>query len=52
MQYDPRNDLLYLNNRIDNLENKLNKTIKIIIQLEEIINEFSSKKNGKECRSE
>ncbi len=52
MQYDPRSDLLYLKDRIDTLENKLNKTIEILIQLEEIIiNEQSSKTNQRKCGS-
>ena len=51
MQYDPRSDLLYLKDRIDNLEVKLNKTIEIIIKLEEIIiNEQFGKEDSKECR--
>ena len=50
MQYDPRSDLLYLKDRIDNLEVKLNKTIEIIIKLEEIIYEQFSKEDSKECR--
>lgn len=51
MQYDPRPDLIFLKEKVDNLEAKLNKTIEIIIQLEEIINEQFGKKDSKECRS-
>lgn len=52
MQYDPRSDLLYLKDRIDALENKLNKTIEIIIQLEEIIiNEFKNQQDQRKCGS-
>lgn len=51
MQYDPRPDLIFLKEKVDNLETKLNKTIEIIIRLEEIINEQFSKKDSKERRS-
>lgn len=51
MQYDPRPDLIFLKEKVDNLENRLNKTIEIIIQLEEIINEQFGKKDSKKCRS-
>ena len=37
MQYDPRPDLIFLKDKVDKLERKLNKAIKIMIRLEEII---------------
>lgn len=44
--YDPRPDLLFLKEKVDNLETKLNKTLEILIKLEEIIiNEFENQKN-------
>ena len=45
MQYDPRPDLLFLKDKVDDLENKLNKTLEIMIKLEEIIREQCSKKD-------
>ena len=52
MQYDPRPDLIFLKEKVDNLETKLNKTIEILIQLEEIIiNEQSSKTDQRKCGS-
>ncbi len=51
MQYDPRPDLIFLKEKVDNLEEKLNKTLEIIIKLEEIIYEQFGKEDSKECRS-
>ena len=51
MQYDPRPDLLFLKEKVDNLEIRLNKIIEIVIRLEEIMYEQFSKKDSKECRS-
>lgn len=51
MQYDPRPDLLFLKEKVDNLETKLNKTIEIIIQLEEIIYEQFGKQDQRKCGS-
>lgn len=51
MQYDPRPDLLFLKEKVDNLEIRLNKIIEIVIRLEEIIYEQFGKKDSKKCRS-
>lgn len=50
MQYDPRPDLIFLKKKLDNLENRLNKTIEIVIRLEEIMYEQFGKKDPKKCR--
>ena len=51
MQYNPVSDLLFLKDKVDNLEVRLNKTIKIMIKLEKLIYEQCSKQNQKECNS-
>lgn len=51
MQYNPINDLLFLKDKVDNLEVRLNKTIKIVIKLEKLIYEQCGKQNQKECNS-
>lgn len=51
MQYNPISDLLFLKDKVDNLEVRLNKTIKIMIKLEKLIYEQCGKQNQKECNS-
>lgn len=51
MQYDPRPDLLFLKEEVDNLEIRLNKIIEIVIRLEEIMYEQFGKKDSKKCGS-
>lgn len=55
MQYDPRPDLIFLKEKVDNLETKLSKCTELLLQALEIIKEMndeqSSKTNQRKCGS-